>query len=767
MRRRTGCLGERGKVRPRTDDRGDCGAGYRGAHVGVRRGLCWLVAVLPVGFLLALALAQPAAAFTVDLPSTFLNFPWGGGKEHERLVNDAARLALRDKTRWNFDIGLERGAENIDITHQWDDESHFDNASTKTRVSGVSGTFEGWTNMRKAFSTVRERLTEAERRVKGAPANVLLDPSFSDFQRIASGVAGHLKDLALSRACLRQSECPTTLLLARAAKAKARAVLLRANPLPDPHNATSRRSIFHWPPCRCVSRAYDALQTGVGFLQKQSRESIASAAADVRWALGSHRGVSLTWLLGKDYPPVYQLSRDLQKIDAYVALQNLGHALHSSQDFFAHSNYIELMTDVLVTKRTIGRIPENRRDVPVPRTFDEFSEQGLRSIMGPERYARLETGAVRTIWMGEGDYCLGSRVFSIFNPAVPISFKGFRFAYAPFGKNQRPPRGFTYCHYQTLAAMGLNKDEPGTKEEALKNFDVARRAALKISVVVLKEFLSKTYPSELRTPPPPQITSAPTGATTSTSAVIEFGPSPGTDEPLRFRCHLDTQPGQSCASPFTVASLESGHHRVYVVGVDAAGQESYASTEWTVDTQGPVVVFRQQPGSVTPLPTARFEFVLSDSLSGPASSTCSLDGAPPTPCSSPFTTPALANGPHTLTVQGTDALGNLGPPNTASWTVDTTVSDTIIVSGPPPSFSGSGDVTLEFTSGVPSDTYECQLTTATKTLQDWAPCTSPKTYTGADYPINTTITFRVRSVSVGGSRDPTPAEWSWMRRVIN
>jgi hypothetical protein len=46
-------------------------------------------------------------------------------------------------------------------------------------------------------------------------------------------------------------------------------------------------------------------------------------------------------------------------------------------------------------------------------------------------------------------------------------------------------------------------------------------------------------------------------------------------------------------------------------------------------------------------------------------------GAVSAPCSSPYTTPRLSDGPHAFALTGTDAAGNTSQPLTRTFTVDT------------------------------------------------------------------------------------------------
>jgi hypothetical protein len=85
------------------------------------------------------------------------------------------------------------------------------------------------------------------------------------------------------------------------------------------------------------------------------------------------------------------------------------------------------------------------------------------------------------------------------------------------------------------------------------------------------------------------------------------------------------------------------------------------------DLTAPGVSFTEQPAAVTTDTSAGLAFASDDPHAALA---CRLDGAPPAPCTSPVRLGPLALGSHTFSVQGTDAVGNVGTPATASWRVD-------------------------------------------------------------------------------------------------
>jgi uncharacterized repeat protein (TIGR01451 family) len=88
------------------------------------------------------------------------------------------------------------------------------------------------------------------------------------------------------------------------------------------------------------------------------------------------------------------------------------------------------------------------------------------------------------------------------------------------------------------------------------------------------------------------------------------------------------------------------------------------SARITVTGQPPTTSIVSGPAGPTDSPTPTFTF---SSRSG-ATFECSIDGGPFTACASPYTTPALSPGAHTLSVRARDASG-VGPATVRSFTV--------------------------------------------------------------------------------------------------
>ncbi len=81
----------------------------------------------------------------------------------------------------------------------------------------------------------------------------------------------------------------------------------------------------------------------------------------------------------------------------------------------------------------------------------------------------------------------------------------------------------------------------------------------------------------------------------------------------------------------------------------------------------PAVTITSHPSDPSTARSAGFAFSTTDPAnpSAPLTTSCSLDGAPAKPCTSPVVYSRLADGPHTFSVQASDQAGNVG---TASFT---------------------------------------------------------------------------------------------------
>ena len=251
------------------------------------------------------------------------------------------------------------------------------------------------------------------------------------------------------------------------------------------------------------------------------------------------------------------------------------------------------------------------------------------------------------------------------------------------------------------------------------------------------------------TAPQTTIDSGPPTPTKQTSASFTFSSEPGTT----FQCSLDGEAFTACTSPMNHTGLSENPHTFEVQATDPAGNTdpTPASHSWTVDLTAPQTTIDSGPPTPTKQTSASFTF-----SSEPGTTfQCSLDGEAFTACTSPMNHTGLSENPHTFEVQATDPAGNTDPtPASHSWTVDLTAPQTTIGPGPPtPTKQTSASFTF---SSEPETTFECSLDSIAAGA--FAPCTSPKVYTGIAPGART---FRVRATDPAGNVDLTPAAHNW------
>ncbi|MDO9173429.1 MAG: Ig-like domain-containing protein, partial [Actinomycetota bacterium] len=124
-----------------------------------------------------------------------------------------------------------------------------------------------------------------------------------------------------------------------------------------------------------------------------------------------------------------------------------------------------------------------------------------------------------------------------------------------------------------------------------------------------------------------------------------------------------------------------GTYSLTVTATDAAGNVSLPSAPRviTIDTTAPVVSISAPTADQRTLdPTPNITFSTTDAHLG--TTACSLDGGADVPCTSPYTTPTLAEGTHSVTVRHTDQAGNVGSAS-VSFVVDT-ISPNVTISAP-------------------------------------------------------------------------------------
>jgi hypothetical protein len=371
--------------------------------------------------------------------------PHCGSPVHEEITEAAIRAVLPNPQQL-FINNVNHGVENTDLTHHFESQFHFDNSTV------ANGGFEsGFQNVGTLVRWAMQEATVCDPTCRRNPQ--FLNPLHGTFTGIADDIVSTMGALATDIDCLREAACPTAMLSASAAAIGAEVVPTRADASPDPDRTYSKligdvkfklsESLGRH--CASGGRCFDRLEDML-----TDRAAFQAKASHLR-----------------------TLQQELQ---AYFAWQHLGHAFHAVQDFFAHSNYVELAAGkngppcsptVFKTDLCDSEITTLAPDaLPLPKAgstasdvnsfLDEFSAAGVGRTLGSTRFARLESGFYT-------------------QPVVCIA-----------------PAGYHYCHYETSTTPGLNKDKPfqsGDANPSHKNHAYARSAATRLSTHLWAAFL--------------------------------------------------------------------------------------------------------------------------------------------------------------------------------------------------------------------------------------------------------------------------------------
>jgi hypothetical protein len=167
-------------------------------------------------------------------------------------------------------------------------------------------------------------------------------------------------------------------------------------------------------------------------------------------------------------------------------------------------------------------------------------------------------------------------------------------------------------------------------------------------------------------------------------------------------------------------------------------REAHLTVE--VDGTAPTVTITGKPNNPSNSTSASFAFIVSEANTVE----CKLDGGAFAPCASTTSYSSLGDGPHTFTVQATDAAGNTAESSYA-WTIETRAPTASVTSGPA-ALSTSRSATFAFSADEPSS-FECQLDGGS-----FQGCGSPASYQGLG---DGTHTFAVQPTDAAGNTGAT------------
>ena len=212
-------------------------------------------------------------------------------------------------------------------------------------------------------------------------------------------------------------------------------------------------------------------------------------------------------------------------------------------------------------------------------------------------------------------------------------------------------------------------------------------------------------------PPTVSITAAPpSGRSADATPSITF--STPDDDPVIAECFMDDvqvlpdcnvpndepTPGADLQDTFTSDTLSDGPHTFTVRLRDFNGYGEFDSVTFTIDKTGPSAQLTSQPPASTEDTTPSVEFTAT--APDLESFECSVDEETYAACTSPFTSPSLAPGAHTIDVRALDDLGNSGVSVRASFTVVDAPPSVSIIDAPP---ARTADATPSITYATPAE----------------------------------------------------------------
>ncbi|MEI6447021.1 MAG: hypothetical protein WCO96_03960 [Actinomycetes bacterium] len=203
----------------------------------------------------------------------------------------------------------------------------------------------------------------------------------------------------------------------------------------------------------------------------------------------------------------------------------------------------------------------------------------------------------------------------------------------------------------------------------------------------------------------PEVTGAPNGSTSLTSATLTVTPAEagGTVEYKVNDGAYQALPIVSGTGTISLTSLTVGPYVVSVRQTDASGNVGAVKTvTWSVGLVSPPQLSGAPSGS-TRSTTATI------TISGSLGQTfkCSVDGASYTTCTSPLSLTGLEVGLHTVSVKAVDGSDNESGATTVSWTVTKPAAPTVTVN--PTGNVANGQASIITFSGESGSTYTCSI----------------------------------------------------------
>lgn len=411
---------------------------------------------------------------------------------HENITGNAI-LAVAPNADAVFANNVKSGVFNTDFSHQVEAPFHFDKSTTNPNTPGFGGFDAGLSTLHDMLAMARNEAQVCDSAGLSCAVNPLfLQPLHARFDDLINDLADTYKSLSTNTGCLEELACPSgdfgtdeASLIAESLPVFLENDLLGSD-FPDPDQVTAHNLIGP------ISLQVPNFADNVAGIKTQL-DALLGSHCRPRWAGGMcFETLELMAPGDPEFPSLAAHLRILQyEYQAYFAWQHLGHAFHTTQDFFAHSNYVELAA--------------GRKGPQCDPNFSTLCDAPLDTNSGRWDAIRLPSdgagwvpslASFRSIFSAPSLQATLNGLPSIFgdnNNFSHLQTGWFPCASDIPGFGIASDHGFSYCHTATTPSPGLNKDkeyDPSGSELNHKNFDWAVTSAQRMSVVLFEAFIS-------------------------------------------------------------------------------------------------------------------------------------------------------------------------------------------------------------------------------------------------------------------------------------
>ena len=452
-------------------------------------------------------------------PTVALAFKVISPANHENITMNAIRSVMPGADPMMIN-NIQQGVINTDLTHFSETEFHFDNSTANN--GGFDNGFAAISDM--ALQAHAEAMMCDGSTPCDSVNPLFVNPQHPSYRELLESIAETYMDLSLTDGCLGEPACWSADLAGRATFIyTALLPMLVVDQDPDPDTVTvlpnglTTNGLPNLAPLVLAARQQLDAALGGTFCRPWPYQQLCFVG------IGSMAPGHADFHLDVGRLEVLQF-----EYQAYFAWQHLGHAMHTTEDFFAHSNYVELVScrkgppcdatripgAAAICDTPLDGAPASWTSLPLP--TDGRSAQDLVQFFLPSFSQAAVNGVLN---------------------AQPRVFADDNSAHLQTGNFpcllQSPDSSFQYCHTGggdtgVTTAAGLNKDKAyGAGEEPNhQNFDWANLTATREAAALFTSFMYSFVDGPPRLATNPLAGTAPVGPRPSCGISVAASASP-------------------------------------------------------------------------------------------------------------------------------------------------------------------------------------------------------------------------------------------------